>query len=166
MNMIVAADDNWAIGYGGKLLFQIPSDRKFLEQSTRGKAVVMGRKTLESLPGGKPLPGRDTFVLTKNERLQVRGARMAHSVRELLKMLGAYRDEDVFVLGGGEVYRQLLPYTGVVHVTKVHHRYRADTWFPDLDRDEAWTITADSEEQTYFDVEFEFLKYERLVSRT
>ena len=162
MNMIVAADDNWGIGYGGKPLFQIPSDRKFIEQTTRGKVVIMGRKTLQSLPGGTPLPGRKNIVLTRKEHLQVRGAEIARSLQELLKILDDYKDEDIFVIGGGEIYRQLLPYSNVVHVTKVHHSYRADTWFPALDKDPCWAITADSEEQTYFEVEFEFLKYERV----
>ena len=162
MNLIVCVDKNWGIGKDGKLLCHLKEDMKFFREHTLGKVVVMGRKTLESFPREKLLPGRKNIVLTRKEHLQVRGAEIARSLQELLKILDDYKDEDIFVIGGGEIYRQLLPYSNVVHVTKVHHSYRADTWFPALDKDPCWAITADIEEQTYFEVEFEFLKYERV----
>ena len=132
MNIIVAADKNWGIGYQNKLLVSIPSDMKFFRETTTGKVVVMGRKTLESFPNGLPL-------------------------EELKK----YDSEDIYVIGGEEIYREFLPYCDVAHVTKIDHEYLADAFFPDLDREQDWVVTADSEEQTYFDLEYTFLRYER-----
>ena len=164
MNMIVAVDDNWAIGCRNRLLVRIPSDQKFFRETTTGKVVVMGRKTLESFPGSRPLPNRTNIVLTANKNYQVKGAVVVHSLEELLTLLQNYPSEDIFVIGGDSIYRQLLPYCDLAHVTKIHHRYEADSWFPNLDEMPDWEITADSEEQTYFDLEFEFLRYERKKS--
>lgn len=161
MNIIVAVDKNWAIGCNNKLLVSIPADMKFFRETTTGKVVVMGRKTLESFPNGMPLKNRTNIVLTKNEEYRVKGAVVVHSMEELLEELKKYNSEDVYVIGGGSIYKELLPYCDTAHVTKIDHAYEADTWFPDLDEDGAWEITADSEEQTYFDLEYNFLKYER-----
>lgn len=161
MNLIAAVDENWGIGYHNRLLVQIPSDQKFFREETMGKILVMGRKTLESLPGGKPLPGRTTFVLTKNPDYLVKGAQVFHTVEELLKELQKYPGEDIYVTGGESIYRQMLPYCDTAHITKIYQKYQADTYCPNLDSMEEWVITADSEERTYFDIEYRFLKYER-----
>ncbi len=162
MNIIVAVDQNWAIGCGNRLLVSIPSDMKFFRETTMGKVVIMGRKTLESFPGGRPLPGRTNIVLTRKADLQVSGAKVCQSIEEVLKAVEGYADEDVFVIGGSSIYKQMLPYCSLAHVTKIDHAYEADSYFPNLDEDPAWKITADSEEQTYFDLEYHFLKYERV----
>lgn len=163
MNMIVAADKNWAIGNKNSLLVQIPRDQKFFREMTTGKVVVMGRKTLESFPQKQPLKNRTNIVLTKDENYHVNGAIVLHSVDELLECLKEYKDEDIFVIGGESIYNQLLPYCNTAHVTKIDYAYEADTYFPNLDEMEEWQITADSEEQTYFDLEYVFLKYEKRV---
>ena len=165
MNMIVAVDDNWGIGYQNKLLVSIPSDKRFFRETTTGKVVVMGRKTLESFPGGRPLPDRINIVLTNKADYQAKDVVIVHSMEELLEELKRYPDEDIYVIGGGTIYKQMLPYCDLVHVTKIHHKYLADTWFPNLDEMPEWEITADSEEQTYFDLEYEFLKYERVTEK-
>ena len=162
MNMIVAVDDNWAIGFQNKLLVSIPSDKKFFRATTTGKVVVMGRKTLESFPGGRPLPDRTNIVLTKREDYKVKDAIVVHSMDELMEELKKYEQDDIYVIGGDSIYHQMLPYCDLVHVTKIHHVYQADAWFPNLDEMPDWEITADSEEQTYFDLEYEFLRYERV----
>ena len=162
MNMIVAVDDNWGIGYKNKMPVSIPADKKFFRDTTTGKVVVMGRKTLESFPGQRPLPNRVNIVLTGRANYEVKGAVIVHSLEELLQELSRYPAEDVYVIGGDSVYHQMLPYCGLVHVTKIHHRYEVDTWFPNLDEMPEWEITADSGEQTYFDLEYEFLRYERV----
>ena len=162
MNMIVAVDRNWAIGKNNRLLISIPSDMKFFRETTTGKVVVMGRKTLESFPGGRPLKNRTNIVLTGQADYQVKDALVTHSLEELLAVLDRFPSEDIYVIGGDSIYRQLLPYADTVHVTKIDHAYEADSWFPNLDEMEEWQITADSEEQTYFDLEFRFLKYERI----
>lgn len=161
MNMIVAVDKNWAIGCDNKLLVSIPADMKFFRETTSGHVVVMGRKTLETFPNGLPLKNRTNIVLTANKNYNGKGAIVVHSMDELMEELKKYDSDDIYVVGGGKIYEQMLPYCDTVHVTKIDHAYEADTWFPNLDEDEAWEVTADSEEQTYFDLEYCFLKYER-----
>lgn len=164
MNLIVAADENWAIGKENKLLVSIPADMKFFRQTTTGKVVVMGRKTLESFPNGLPLKNRINIVLTRNPDYQVKDAVVLHSLEELLEELKKYSSDDVYVIGGDSVYRLLLPYCDTAHVTKIDHAYEADTYFPNLDEMPEWRIVQDSEEQTYFDLEYHFLKYERQLA--
>lgn len=161
MNLIVAADKNWAIGKDNKLLVSIPADMKFFRLTTTGKVVVMGRKTLESFPGGQPLKNRVNIVLTGNENYRVKDAVIVHTKDELMEELKKYDSGDVYVIGGASVYEMLLPECSVAHVTKIDHEYEADTYFPDLDKNPEWEITGESEEQTYFDLEYTFLRYER-----
>ncbi len=162
MNLIVAVDAHWAIGLKNRLLVSIPDDMKFFRETTTGKVVVMGRKTLESFPGGKPLKNRVNIVMTANPAYQAGDAIVVHNDEELAEELAKYPSEDIYVIGGESIYRKLLPMCDVAHVTKIDYTYEADAYFPDLDKDPDWEITADSEEQTYFDLEYHFLKYERI----
>ena len=161
MNLIVAVDKNWGIGKENKLLVSIPADMKFFREMTTGKVVVMGRKTLESFPNGLPLKNRTNIVLSKNPDYLVKEALVVHSFAALLKELEAYQSEDIYVIGGDSIYRLLLPYCDVAYLTKVEHTYEADTYFPNLEEQTEWEITGVSEEQTYFDLEYRFVKYER-----
>ena len=161
MNIIVAVDKNWAIGLQNRLLVSIPEDMKFFRRETGGKVVVMGRKTLESFPGGMPLKGRTNIVLSKNPDFRVRGATVVRSVEEVLEELKQYPSEDVYIIGGDSIYRQFLPYCNVAHVTRIDHAYEADAWFPNLEEKEEWVLTGEGEERTYFDLEFRFCRYER-----
>lgn len=161
MNLIVAVDKNWAIGNKNQLLVRIPADQKFFRETTTGKTVVMGRKTLESFPNGLPLKNRTNIVLTKDRSYTVPGAVVVHSMDELHEELRKYPSEDIFVIGGETVYRQLLDECDTAHVTKIDFAFEADTYFPNLDEMDDWTVAADSEEQTYFDLEYYFYKYER-----
>ncbi len=161
MNLILSADNNWAIGKDNKLLVRIPADMKFFRETTTGKVVVMGRKTLESFPNGLPLKNRINIVLTKNLSYQVKDAIVVHSKEELDQELKKYNSDDIYVIGGGSVYEMLLKECDIAHVTKINYTYEADTFFPNLDEDPDWEIVADSEEQTYFDLEYYFLKYQR-----
>ena len=163
MNLIAAVDKNWAIGYQNKLLTSIPEDMKFFRQTTTGKVVVMGRKTLESFPGKKPLKNRTNIVLTKNPSYQAEGAIVVHNEDELREELKKYDSEDIFVIGGESIYRQLLDECDKAYITKIEYAYTADAYFPNLDEMPEWKITADSEEQTYFDLEYYFYKYERMI---
>ena len=162
MNLIVAADENWAIGNKNELLVRIPADQKFFRETTMGKVVVMGRKTLETFPNGLPLMGRTNIVLTHDKKFRVPGTLIVHDMEELHEELEKYNSEDIYVIGGESVYRQLIDECDVAHVTKIDFAYDADAHFPDLDADPAWEITADSEEQTYFDLEYYFYRYERV----
>ena len=162
MNVIVAVDSHWGIGNKGELLVRIPNDHKFFREETTGKVVVLGRKTLETFPQGLPLKNRTNIILSSNQDYQVRDAVVVHNLEELMEELKKYRSEDIYIVGGDSVYRQLLPYCDVAHVTRIDHRYEADAFFPDLDGMEEWKITEDSEEQTYFDIAYQFVKYERV----
>ena len=162
MNIIVAADKNWGIGYQNKLLVSIPSDMKFFRETTTGKVVVMGRKTLESFPNGQPLKNRTNIVLTRDKSYQVKDAIIVYSMDELHEELKKYNSDDIYVIGGEKIYEQLLDECDVAHITKINFSYDADAYFPNLDEKPEWKITADSEEQTYFDLEFYFYKYEKV----
>ena len=161
MKAILSADRNWGIGNGNKLLVSIPSDMKFFRQTTTGKVVVMGRKTLESFPNGQPLKNRINIVLTGNKDYTAKGAVIVHSQEELLDTLKQYDTEDIYIIGGESVYRIMLPYCDTVFVTKIDRTFQADTFFPNLDEMEEWEMTEEGEEQTCFDLEFRFTKYER-----
>ena len=161
MNLIVNVDSNWAIGYRGKLLVSIPEDMKFFRSETTGKVVVLGRKTLDTFPGGQPLKNRTNIILTRNPNYQVKGAIICHSVEEVLEELKKYNSEDVYIIGGDSIYKEFLPYCDVAHVTRTDHVYDADAWFPNLEEDPAWVLTGESEEKTYFDLEFRLCRYER-----
>ncbi|MGN0298351.1 MAG: dihydrofolate reductase [Lachnospiraceae bacterium] len=163
MNIIVAADKNWAIGFRGQLLVQIPADQRFFREETTGKVIVMGRKTFESLPGKQPLPHRVNIIMTTKANYKVKGAIVTHSMEETLELLKSYRDEDIFIIGGSKIYKQFLPYVDTVHATKIDYAYQADTWFPlNLDKSDEWAVTAVSDEQTYFNLEYYFKQYSRI----
>ena len=162
MNIIVAADKNWGIGRNNELLVSIPADMKMFRQETTGKVVVMGRKTLESFPNGLPLKNRTNIVLTHDHTYKVPGAVVVHDMDELHEELKKYDSQDIYVIGGETIYRQLLDECDVAHITKIDYAYDADAYFPNLDERPEWKITADSEEQTYFDLEYYFYRYERV----
>lgn len=162
MNLIVAVDKNWAIGCGNRVLVSIPADMKFFRETTMGKVVVMGRKTLESFPAGQPLKNRTNIVITRDKNYKVKDAIVVTSVEETLEELKKYEEEEIYVIGGESIYRQLLPYCKMAYVTKIDHAYEADTYFPNLDEMEEWRMTGISDEQTYFDLEYIFTRYERV----
>lgn len=161
MNLIAAVDKNWAIGLRNKLLVSIPADMKFFREVTTGNVVVMGRKTLESFPNGQPLKKRTNIVLTSDPDYQVKDAVVVHNMDELHEELKKYPSDSIYIIGGESVYRQLLDECDVAHITKIDYEYEADAYFPNLDENPEWEITADSDEQTYFDLEYYFYKYEK-----
>ena len=161
MNLIVAVDKNWAIGNKNDLLVKIPADQRFFREETTGKVIIMGRKTLESFPQKKPLPNRMNIVISRKADYKVDGATVVGSIEETLELVKDYKSEDVFVIGGDSIYHQMLPYCDVAHITKINYAYEADTYFPNLDEMPEWKITEQSEEQTYYDLEYWFIKYEK-----
>ena len=162
MNVIAAVDKNWAIGKENKLLVSIPADMKFFRETTTGKVVVMGRKTLESFPNGLPLKNRTNIVLSANPAYQVKDAIVVHSKDELNEELRRYHSDDIYVIGGESVYRMMLEECDTAYITKIDYSYEADSYFPNLDEKDNWRLEAESEEQTYFDLEYCFLKYKRV----
>ncbi|MDD7642451.1 MAG: dihydrofolate reductase [bacterium] len=162
MNLIACVDNNWAIGKNNQLLVRIPADMKFFRETTTGKVVVMGRKTLESFPNGQPLKNRTNIVLTHNRNYKVKDAIVVYSVEELNEELKKYPSEDIYIIGGESIYEQFVDACDVAHITKVDYAYDADAHFPNLDEKPEWRIAQDSEEQTYFDLIFYFYKYEKI----
>lgn len=165
MNAIVAVDKNWAIGYKGSLLVSIPNDMKMFREETTGKVVVLGRKTLATFPNGLPLKNRTNIILTTDKDFSVKDGIVVHSIDELLEELKKYDDDMIYIIGGDSVYKQMLPYVDVCHVTKIDHAYQADAYFEDLSKNDEWKMTIETEEMTYFDIEYTFQKWERVSNK-
>lgn len=161
MNIIAAVDKHWAIGNQGQQHVVIPHDQKMFRDETLGKVIVMGRKTLESLPGKKPLYGRTNIVLSHDPAYQTAGAVVCHSLNETLELLKQYPSESVFIIGGQSVYEQFLPYCDTAYITYIDFEYSADSFFPKLDQEKAWKLIQVSEEQTYFDLCYEYRVYKK-----
>lgn len=163
MKLILAADKNWAIGKDGGLLCHLPGDLKFFKEKTQGKTVVMGRPTLESLPGGKPLPKRENIVLTTREDYEKEGAVIVHSEAELNQLLEARDTEEVMIIGGGKVYRDFLGKCDTCYITKIDETFDgADTYFVDLDALGEFEIVWQSEVQEENGIRYQFFEYRRV----
>ena len=143
MNAIVAVSRNWAIGKDGELLFRLPADLKHFREMTEGGTVIMGRRTLETLPHKAPLSNRENIILTNRNDVEVEGAQVVHSLEEALSAVQG-RDR-VFVIGGGSIYAKFLPYCQRAIVTVVDAEAEADTYFPNLDRHPDWELISTSE---------------------
>jgi dihydrofolate reductase len=159
MNLIAAVDNNWAIGNRGGLLVRIPNDQKRFREMTIGKVIVMGRKTIETFPKQQALASRTNIVLTSDKNFSRDGFIAVNSIDKLLEELSGYKDEDIFIVGGESVYNQLLPYCNVAYITKIDYEYQADAHMSNLDENPKWCKIDESEEQTYFDLEYYFMKY-------
>ncbi len=174
MRAIVAVDENWNIGSNGDLLVHLSGDLQFFKEQTTGKTVVMGRKTYESLKNQKPLPNRKNIVLTKNpqgflakyaQQIASCPSATVMAVANEDQMFRAIEDEvqsDVFVIGGGQVYRDMLPYCKEVVVTKIMKEYQADTSFPNLDKESNWRIVEKSEIQLENGIAYMWNVYKRM----
>ena len=155
MQAIVAVSQSWGIGKDGRLLFRLSADLRRFKALPTGHTVVMGRKTLQSLPGGKGLPNRRNLVLSRRMDYAPENAEVVTSVEALLRTAG----EDAFVIGGQQVYEQLLPHCERVHVTKVLADAPADAFFPNLDEDPAWRIASVSDVLTESGISFQYVEY-------
>ena len=158
MNAIVAVDERWGIGKDNRLLFSIPDDMKYFRRMTLDSVVVLGRRNLESFPGGKPLPKRRNIVLSET----LEPGEGYEVVRDLPSLFALLKDEErtVFVIGGGQVYRQLLPWCRKAYVTKMYRDFAGDVFFPDLDEDPDWILTEEGEELEYEGLKYRFTVYE------
>ena len=158
MQAIVAVSQSWGIGKGGDLLFRLPSDLRRFKAMTTGHTVIMGRKTLDSLPGGKGLPHRRNLVLSRQSDFAPDRAEVIHSVEDILKTA----EDDAFVIGGQQVYEQLLPYCARIYVTKVLSDPEADAFFPDLDKLPGWKVASAGEMLTENGLSFQYVEYIRI----
>lgn len=159
MKLIVAADRNWAIGKDNDLLCHLPGDLKYFKEKTMGKTVVMGRKTLESLPGGKPLPKRTNIVLTRDVNFQKEGCVIVNGIDELLEKYG---DDDLMIMGGAEVYTKLLPYCDTCYITEIDKEFEADKFIPNLKEHPDYEKVWESEEQVENGISYRFTEYKRV----
>ena len=166
MKAIVAADKNWGIGKDGELLVHLRGDMKFFREHTTGNVCIMGRKTLESMPGGKPLPNRETWLLTRNDAYEA-PCQVFHTLQGLLDVARTEEDEyggegfTVYVCGGADIYAQLLPYCDEALVTKIDAEFPADRYFPNLDLNPDWELKYESELQEDNDIRYKFCTYRR-----
>lgn len=144
MDVIVAVDENWAIGQNNGLLFTLPTDMKRFRTMTTGSTVIVGRMTLDSFPGGKPLPNRRNIVITRNPEFQREGCEIVSSPEDAVKL--AKGDETVWVIGGASVYASLLPLCKRAYVTKVSAKASgASSFFPNLDKHPSWELVSTGE---------------------
>ena len=137
MELIVAVYDDWGIGKDGTQPVALSADRKFFRETTRGAMVIVGRRTIEDFPGQKPLPGRVNVALTRN-KAEIPGFTVCHSPEEAAEL--AKTADRAMVIGGGSIYKQMLPLCDTAYVTKVHCTPESDTYFPNLDADPAWEL--------------------------
>lgn len=159
--IIASADKNWGIGFQNRLLARVPEDMRFVSGNTKGKIIVMGRKTLESFPDGKPLPGRTNVVLTGNRNYKVDGALVVHGINELMDAVSDYNGE-IYVFGGESVYRQLLNYCTKAYITRFDCEFQADSFLPCFDDLREWRLSEAGEWQTSVNgIRYKFTKYAR-----
>lgn len=157
MNAIVAVDENWGIGRNGELLARISADLRRFKTLTTGHAVILGRKTLQTFPGGRPLPGRENLIMSTTMDAVPEGARVFRDLDSLLDDA----PEDAFVIGGESVYRALLPRCGKIYVTKIHKTFEADAFFPDLDALGGWKPVEEEGLMEEKGLRFSYVTYER-----
>ena len=159
MELIVAVYDDWGIGCDGTQPVALSADRKFFRETTRGCMVIVGRKTLADFPGGKPLPGRVNVVLTRGQ--EIPGTVVCHTPEEAAAL--AAQAPRAMVIGGGSVYRQMLPMCDTAYVTKVHVTPVSDTFFPNLDQDPGWRLAQVLQSGEENGVAYEMCLYKRIV---
>lgn len=163
MELIVMVDAAWAIGRDGDQLCYIPPDLKRFQRRTAGHAVLVGRKTLATFPGGRPLKNRRNLILSRDPAFGPAGGEVYPTLEAALAAAPA----DTYVIGGETVYRQALAYCDRAHVTKVHRAFPgADTFFPNLDQDPAWTLTATEGPYVWGELAYSYLTYQRNKERT
>jgi dihydrofolate reductase len=158
--LIAAVGLNRAIGKDGQLLWRLPEDMRHFRDTTRGKPVVMGRKTWESLPETfRPLPGRLNIVVTHNREYSARGALVAASLGDALQMAGDA--PEIFVIGGAELYRQAMPIAHRLHLTEVADRPDADAFFPEVNADAWEEVSREAVRAAGTVPDFAFVEYRR-----
>lgn len=155
MNLIVAVDEKWGIGKDNDLLISIPEDMKFFRTITKNSIIIMGRKTLESFPNGKPLKNRENIVLTKSNIKE--DVTIFNSIEDVLNYVK--NKENVFVIGGGSIYKQLLPYCEKAYVTKIKKDFNADVFFPNLDEKDDWELINFDDNKEWNGISYQFTTY-------
>ena len=158
MELIVAVYDDWGIGKDGTQQIALAADRKFFRETTRGAMVIAGRRTIADFPGQKPLPGRVNVVLTRTKQ-EIPGFTVATSPEEAMEL--AKSVERAMVIGGGSIYRQMLPMCDTAYITKVHCTPESDTFFPNLDADPEWELESVLQSGEEDGIAYEMCVYKR-----
>ena len=161
MNLIVAVDNKWGIGRGNGLLARLPGDMAYFKATTTGKTVVMGRKTLESMPGKRGLPNRINYVLTTNTDYEAERCIVVHSDEELMKALAGLEPDEVFLIGGATMYNKYYKMCDKLYITKMDADLNADTGIVNIDEDPDYEVVSESDPMTENGVTYRFLVYER-----
>ena len=158
MELIAAVYDDWGIGANGTQPVALSADRKFFRQTTKGATVIVGRRTVEDFPGQKPLPGRKNIVLSRSVT-ELPGFTVCTDGNQAMEL--SKEDARVFVIGGGSVYRQLLPYCDTAYITKVHAQVISDTFIPNLDQDNQWQLAEILQTGEEEGIQYEICRYIR-----
>lgn len=171
MKAIVAVTNNWGIGKDNQLLVSIPEDMKFFRTKTANAIVIMGRKTLESFPGGRPLKNRVNIVITRDSSYAPDGVVIVHDVDEAVRKAEEIRaadlledgaEREIFVIGGASIYGQMADLCDTIYVTKVDMECEADAFFPDLDSRSGWIIAGSTETAEYEGLKYRFVTYKNI----
>jgi len=159
ISLIWAMDENRVIGYRNQLPWRLPEDLKFFKRVTMGHPIMMGRKTFESI--GKPLPGRENIIVTRDESYQKEGCAVMNSIEDFMSYAKG-KEEEIFVIGGAEIFKEVLPEADKLYLTMIHHQFEGDTFFPVFDI-EKWELESreigPKDEKNPYD--YEFLIYKR-----
>ncbi len=161
MQIIATVDNNWAMRSKGRPCVTIPADLRFIRQLTKNKVLVMDKEILDNLPSGMPFAERKNIVFTTDRNFKIRGAEVVNDLESLRKLLSGYDEQDVFITGGNTLIGEFINDCDTLHITKVDHEYRADEYFPLGKEFEEFVIAEESEEQTLYDLEYYFFRFER-----
>jgi len=161
MKLIASADRNWGIGYKGRLLVSIPADLRFFKEQTVGKTVVLGHRTLDTFPGGKPLAGRENIIFSGDPHFDMKNAKVVHSMEELEKSIENLETDEVYIIGGQSIYNMFIDRCDTAYITKIDYEFEADKFLTNLDEDPEWECVSESEEKTYYDLCYRHCTYVR-----
>lgn len=162
MNIIVAVDESFGIGNGSKLLYNLPEDMAFFKEKTTGKIVVMGDVTLNSLPGGRPLKNRKNLIISADKDFSREGCTVFYDLESLLNFAKRFPTDDIFVIGGAYVYKQMLPFCKYAYITKIKENREANKFFPNIDKMDNWKMIEKSKEIKSGDICFNFCTYQNM----
>lgn len=164
MNLIVATDESYGIAKDGELLTYLPKDLKFFKEKTLGNIIIMGRKTIDSLPGSGLLPGRETWILTRDRSYIKEGAQIFYSIESIVDYIKEHQvdEERIYVAGGGVIYESFLPYCKKAYITHIRHQFNADTWMPAIGNMKEWKKVYESEDQYQGELAYVHTTYERV----
>ena len=160
MIAIVAVDKNWGIGKDGEQIVYIPEDLKRFKAFTTGNTIILGRKTMYTFPGSKPLKGRRNLILSRNPDFKAEGGEVYGGLEELMEHVTD--PDNTYVVGGASVYHTMIGQCDRAYVTKIDAEYPADCWFPNLDEDPAWIVESEGEWMEHEGVRFRYVNYKRV----